>query len=169
MKVVLIKEFLYSFAIEGIAIYQILAGVFGFYLFSQQPLIYIMSNFFIFFLIIGLFLISIFSGILLFKKDKSRGIYLSTINQILQLSQFQILGYGFSYIAGMYLGVGFSDTPDIHFLINKSLFESSSYISLGTNNNEISILLNLVALGLVILLYKLRKVSEKKNNRKDQF
>jgi len=158
MKTVLNKIFILGFAAGGLALYQILAGVFGFYLFFQQPLSYIMSNFLIFIIIAGLFLFSILCGIILFQKDKGRGINLSLINQILQLFQIQILGYGFSYIAGVYLGVGFSDTPDIHFLTKSSLFESSCYISLGTNNYEISILLNIVALVLVILLLKTKNL-----------
>jgi len=162
LKMILNKRLIITYAIGGLGLYQILAGVFGFYLFFQQTLMYIMSNFLIFLIITGLFLLSIFSGLLLFKKDKKRGISLSLINQILQLSQFKILGYGISYIAGIYLGVGFSDTPDIHFLFKKSLFESSCYLSLKTNNFEISVVLNLVALLLVIFLSKIKKFIEKR-------
>ena len=136
--------------------YQVLAGIFGFYLVFQQPFMHILHNFLIFAIIMGLFLLSTISGLYLFGKRKMKGVNLSLANQILQLFQFNILGFGFYYVAGCYLGVGFSDTPEIQFLFRDSLFRSSCFINFKTNNYETSIVLNIVALAFVIFLSKLK-------------
>lgn len=159
MKTNLNKIITNKYILWGFGSYQVLAGIFGFYLVFQQPFIYILRNFLIFAVIMGLFLFSIICGLYLFGKRKRKGIKLSLTNQILQLLQFNVLGFGFYYVAGLYLGVGFTDIPKIQFLFADSLFRSSCFINFKTTNNEISIVLNLVALVLVIFLYKLKNLN----------
>ncbi len=120
---------------------------------------FILHNSLIFTVIMGIFLFSIVSGIYLFGKRKTKGIQLSFANQMLQLIQFNVLGFGFYYVAGCYLGVGFTDTPEFKILFTDSLFRSSCFINFKTTNVEISIVLNLVALALVIFFSKLKKLN----------
>lgn len=157
-----------KYILWGLGGFQVLAGVFGFYLVFQQPLMYILRNFLIFAVIMGLFLFSIISGLHLFGKRKKKGIKLSLTNQILQLLQFNVLGFGFYYVAGPYLGVGFTDTPKMQFLFTDSLFRSSCFINFKTTNNEISVVLNLVALVLVVFLYKLKKLNIETDDTEDK-
>ena len=112
----------------------------------------------------GLFLFSIISGLYLFGKRKNKGVSLSIVNQALQLLQFNILGFGFHYVAGCYLGVGFTDTPELQFLFRDSLFRSSCFINFKTNDYEISIVLNLVALLLIVFLSRMKKLNSKTSN-----
>lgn len=140
-----------------LGLYQIFGGIFGYYLVFQQSFSYIISNILIFIFIIGLFTYSIVSGCYLFGRNKLKGLNLSIINQALQLVQIAILGFGFYYVAGFYLGFGFSDTPDLHFIYRDSLFQSSCYITLKASSAEISLVFNIVSLLLLLLLSKMKK------------
>ena len=137
--------------------YQLFSGLFGYYLVFQQSFRYILSNILIFVFIIGLFTYSIVSGCYLFGKNKLKGLNLSIINQALQLIQIAVLGFGFYYVAGLYLGIGFSDTPDFHFIFRDSLFQSSCYITLRASSDEISLVFNIVSLLLLLLLSRMKK------------
>ncbi|MFH1160384.1 MAG: hypothetical protein V1733_05485 [bacterium] len=161
MKTNLNKIITNKYILWGLGFYQVFAGIFGFYLVFQQSFMYIFRNFLFFTIILGLFFLSIISGFYLLKKEKKIGINLSLLNQILQLLQFKILGFGFYYVAGCYLGIGFTDTPEIKFLFKDSLFRSSCFISFKTSDYEISIILNIVALALVIFLSKLKNLNLK--------
>lgn len=161
MKTTLNKIVANKYIAWGLGVYQVLAGIFGFYLVFQQPFMHILRNFLIFAVIMGLFLFSIISGLYLFGKRQNKGVKLSFINQVLQLFQFSILGFGFYYVAGCYLGIGFTDTPEMQFLFRDSLFRSSCFINFKTGNYEISIVLNLVALLLVVYLSRLKKLNLK--------
>jgi hypothetical protein len=152
------KNFTSKYILWVLGCYQTLAGIFGYYLVFQQPFMYIFGNFLFFSIIIGLFSFSIISGLYLFQGQKEKGIHMSLINQILQLVQFKILGFGVFFVAGSYIGVGFTDTPELHFLYNGSLFQSSCFIDFKTNDSEISIVLNLVALSLVVFLSRRKRL-----------
>ncbi|RZK62481.1 MAG: hypothetical protein EOO85_32225 [Pedobacter sp.] len=144
--------------IEYIAGYEILGGLYGLiislYYFSQvsgfsSPLVII------FLFIIGLYIHSIFSGILMFKNE-TIGITQSLINQFFQIISFSLLGLSYQYYAGL------------AFKLTWNLTESSfwPYLNVGISSWEILfstestisyIGINIVALTLFIYLIKQRK------------
>ena len=164
MKKILKSKLLLYFII----LYQIAAGLFGLYIASQQSLNFIVSYPLHFIIIVGLFVFSIICGVKIWF-NKVKGLKLSIINQYLQLIQFSILGFGFYYVAGIYLATGFSDTPNYHFLFDSSFFRSSCYITINSSDNEIAVLVNLVAVGLIILMDNLTPLyrDENKNLAQD--
>lgn len=139
--------------IKIIGVYQIIGGLFGLTLIFRQSFSYIFWNFIYFVFIFGLFAFSIISGIYLLKtKSLLKGIKYSIVNQALQLIQFEILGLGLYYVAGFYLALGFSDTPQLHLITDYSIFKSSCYLSFFRESNEITLSINVAAIMLLTYL-----------------
>lgn len=141
-----------------LGIYQIFGGLFGITAVFEQSIFYILHNFIYFIIIIGLFIFSIVCGIYLLKvKYQTLGIKYSFINQFLQLIQFEILGNGLFYVAGCYLAIGFSDSPQMHLFKYFAIFKGCGIISFLVDSNEITFSINLVALIFLIYLNYLYK------------
>lgn len=108
---------------------------------------------------ISLFIFSIYTGnTLVFSLDKSRGLVLTIINQLLQLIQFSILGYGISYSSGAELLIGLKGRSlDFNFAIVVSTFIMS------INSNHVFLIdVNLFAvliLVISIILYNRLKMN----------
>jgi hypothetical protein len=92
--------------LQALSYYQIVGGIIGIGLvilsFAQANRITGLVVV-IFAFAIGLFSFSIFCGQQLLKGNIKKGLKLSTINQILQIIHFTILGFRFNYIAGIML------------------------------------------------------------------
>jgi len=141
-----------------LGIYQIAGGIFGLSAVFGQSLLYILGNLLSFAIIIGLFIYSLICGIYLITyQQPGLGIKLSFINQYLQLLQFEILGNGIYYVAGCYLSLGFSDTPQLHLVSEHSIFRSSCFISFLVDSNEITLSLNIAAIIILFCLNYLNK------------
>lgn len=101
-----------------------------------------------------LYSFSIFCGIALLK-NKNKGLRFSLINQIIQLVNFSILGYGFKYISGFYISVGIN-------LSNNNLlfkFGSSSWEILFNMESGISEAhINIFAFLLIIFIDRMMKM-----------
>ena len=142
--------------IYALAVYQILGGISG--VISIIPLITEskFGNVIILLYLIPfiLYSFSIYSGILLFNNRKLKISY-SFINQYLQLINFSILGYGFTYITGFYLSTGFDFTNSILLKFNFGL--ATWQINIGTDAEIIYLNLNLVALILIVFINNLKK------------
>ncbi len=138
-----------------IGIYQILGGLLGWYAGIYQGFNNIINHFFIFIIIIVVFAFSIYCGVLLLSNKISSGINLSLINQFLQLAQFKIFGFGFEYVAGSYLAIGFSDTPVMHLQYKYTFIKSGFFISSVTGDNEINVMFNFIAILIFAYLYNL--------------
>lgn len=137
-----------------IGILQVFGGLLGFTAIFRLPLSYIFWNFVYIVIMFGFFVFSIISGIYLIKDNTfKKGIKLSIINQSIQILQFQVLGLGLYYVAGPYIGLGFIDTPNLHFITDFAIFRSYSSISLFSKSDEISLSFNLAAIIIVLFLF----------------
>ncbi len=80
------------------------------------------------------------------------------ISLLTQCIQIYILGFAFINYYYVYIGIGFSDTPNWTFKVFAHFF-SARLMDYYIASNEISVYVNLVAIGLYI--YFIRKVKEK--------
>ena len=106
-----------------------------------------------------LFSFSIYSGYKLLKSEEL-GIYYSRINQALQLIVFAVLGYGYSFAAGLKLVLGIDTTLEARIFYKYSF---SDWRFMINSDNESSYLgINLVALVLLIFIeIKHKEISSK--------
>lgn len=150
--------------IYGLVIYQIAGGIFGIglivWLITQLEL----TNFVIFLLLIALLLYSysIYCGIILLNR-RVLGINHSLINQYFQLISFSILGYGFTYISGLYFSIGVDFTDSIVFKFNLGV--SSWQININRDTDILYVNLNLVSLFLIVFINNLKKKIRKMKPR----
>ncbi|MNX88173.1 hypothetical protein D3C86_1201330 [compost metagenome] len=97
---------------------------------------------------IGLFLFSIYAGKLLcFDEVKNKGLVLTFINQLLQLLQWNVMGYGISYSAGPAVIIG---VKEFAITFNAGLFSNFSMSIRSDSPSFISI--NLIPLVIIIFL-----------------
>ncbi len=139
-----------------IGIYQILGGLLGLIISFKQGIILAFNHFIYFVIIVLFFSFGIYSGLLLLTKRIKKGLDLSKINQFLQVAQFKIIGNGIEYVAGIYFAIGFSDTPSLNFQYKFAAYKSSCFISLLTDDNEIKVMVNIIAI--IILVYLSKRV-----------
>jgi hypothetical protein len=149
--------------LKPVAIYQIIGGVIGLGL----TLILISDlteiNFLIYpllFLALALNGHSIFSGILLLTK-KTSGLKHSLINQVLQLVSFSILGYTYQYASGIYLITGIDLTEGFSLITNFGL--STWKFIINGDREPLLLNFNLVALGLVIFIGKIKSKAQRES------
>ena len=98
---------------------------------------------------------SIFCGILCLKHTNNALTH-SLINQILQLLGFAFGGFAFSYVAGIYVSVGFDFSSSIEMKFDFGLSEFD--FNLNRQYERAEIYFNLVAFGLI---YWIDRVSTK--------
>lgn len=79
----------------------------------------------------------------------------------IQAVQLVILGFSFKNYFGPYVAVGFTDTPDIK--LRLFIKPIDSFFSNGLNklSDEVSIVFNLLAIILLILVYGIEKEEKK--------
>jgi hypothetical protein len=145
-----------------LSIYQIIGGVVGigltFWLISITKNQSILQYLFILFAIV-LNLFSIYCGKVLFR-NKIKGLKMSLINQMSQLVNFSIYGYGFKYIAGFYISAGINLSNE-NLLFKFGLSSWEFLYNAGNDMNEIHI--NLFALILIIYIGGLIKIVNEDN------
>jgi prolipoprotein diacylglyceryltransferase len=147
-----------------IGYYQICGGVLGL-LFVIWSLIHqpTMSGFsFLIYLLVGsLFSFSIYAGNLT-RKEEIKGLYLTQWNQILQIFQFSVSAYGFSYISGVFFNFGFDWTNIIQLKIDFGY--SGWFIGYTPDDTDhFSIFLNFMPF---VILYFLGKIANDIEERK---
>ena len=101
-----------------------------------------------------LYLFSITSGIILFKKSKV-GLNLSLINQALQVLSCAVGPFAYQYVAGFRIGIGIHFIPVWQLKLNLSL--SSFEFFLNTETGRVFLGINLLALLLVWLIEWLKE------------
>jgi hypothetical protein len=147
--------------IRFIGVYQILFGLLGI-TFTVREGMDLILNYFIFFIIfLSVFSFSIYCGVILLSRNLSRGLYFSSINQLLQIVQFSFVGTSIEYVAGIYFAIGFSNTPSFNLLYKFTAYKSTCYFSFFGGGNEIKVMINLIALLLVVYLYRMYLQSKK--------
>ncbi len=151
----------------GLGIYQIVGGAIGVILIfwaiinGQQlaGLIFLVYLFMFLF-----FTFSIYCGILCLKKNNS-ALNLSLINQILQIIGFAMFGFAFQYAAGVYLTAGLDLTEAFNFTLGAGV--SKFDVNINNENQRMEVTFNFIALGLIILIEKLKKqVKEEQDKSK---
>ena len=105
---------------------------------------------------------SVFCGILCIKHTNNALTH-SLINQILQLLGFVFGGFAFSYIAGVYVSVGFDFSSSIEMKFNFGLSEFDFNLNRQYERSEIHF--NIIALGFIYWIDKIStKVKAEKAN-----
>jgi len=112
----------------------------------------------IFIIGIGLFWYSIYSGKrLLTDEKKCTATILSIINQAIQIFQWNMFGYGFSYCSGAELTLGVQgESLDLTFAASVSTFNMSM-----NNNDEPFLKINFIAILLIFMLFASRRAHSK--------
>ena len=102
---------------------------------------------------IGLYSFSIFCGRQLLTGKIKRGLKLSTVNQILQILQFALLGFAFQYVSGIMLTVGIDLTTGFNFKFNLNL--SMLTITINREKELLKVGVNIIAIFLVFFIDRL--------------
>ena len=125
------------------------------YFISQSGFIGILSTLMPSLITLIILLFFIFSGLigLLSKNVKvSKGLLYSCL--IIQSIQVVIFGFTFKNYFGPYLGIGFSESPELEAVFS---FRSITYFlgnGLKQGSSEVSLVINLVPLSILVMFYK---------------
>jgi hypothetical protein len=112
---------------------------------------------------LALFSYSIYSGKrLLTDNDKRTGIILSIINQVMQIFQWTMFGYGLTYSSGAEIALGIQG---LEFKFNFAALISSFNMSINTDD-EFFIKINLIAVLLIFVLVDI--LNEMKDTRGEE-
>ena len=145
--------------IKRIAYYQIIGGLSGL-LIGAWGLTRVSATSYgvVIFFFIGaiLFSFSIYCGQRLLKGEIHKALKLSSVNQILQLFTISVLGFSFTYTAGLYLALGFDYSSDFKVALSYQI--SQYFISFEELSKKVVFQVNLVAL---FVLYWISKVKQK--------
>lgn len=108
----------------------------------------------IFLIGLGLFSYSIYSGKrLLTDTEKGNGIILSIINQVVQLFQWSMFGYGLSYSSGAEITLGLQG---LTFKFNFAAIVSTFKMAINTDD-EFFIKVNLISILIIFVLVDIMK------------
>jgi hypothetical protein len=129
-----------------VAIYQIIGGILGLMVAGFTVEISVLYNLIFFLFIICFFLYSILCGIVLLK-NRSLGITLTVINQVLQIVGFAILGYAFKYVSGISFTI-LIDLSENTFFFNLGLSEWKILLMGHSDLSNVSI--NLIPIFIII-------------------
>lgn len=137
--------------------HQIIGGLIGLFFASNIDFSQFLSHFFLYLIIIGLFIFSIYCGLHLLI-NKTSGYKLTLINQYPQLAKIILLGYGYEYYTGLIFIVGFTDTPKFNLFAElEAAFRSQAYIFMNSKSDEISIIINVIPIIIIYIIFRLEK------------
>ena len=117
---------------------------------------------FLYSLMLLFFAFSIYCGLQCLQLKRA-AIKLSLINQYAQLLGFIILGYGFSYVAGVHISVGLDFTNEFKFLLNAGV--SNINMEFNGDGKELVVNINAVAIALIVWIDKLQVKAEGDNKQ----
>ena len=144
-----------------LGIYQIAGGCAGVLIVLLSLLIIPATNglaILLYLLMVLFFLFSIFCGILCIKSGDKALTY-SLINQILQIIDIAILGYGFQYAAGVYLTAGIDLTEDFTFKFGLGI--SKLELNINSEPERLELRFNFVAFFILSFIGNLKKQIKK--------
>ena len=146
------------FKLKALGIYQLMFGIIAFAItvaFLIRDGLHYMPVIALNAVIITLNLFGVFCGILCYQQ-RNHALQYSTVNQYIQLVSFSIVGYGLKYVAGpeLYLGIDLADGFMIR--LNAQLLPIWN-VQVGINSNVILVNCNMVAMGVIIIIDKLKK------------
>jgi len=144
--------------LQALAIYQIIGGLLGLitttWIIIQFPAFtpFIILLFVVAF---GLYIFSLLSGWLLWNQYTA-GVQCSLINQYLQIVQFAIGGYAYTYISGGYFSLGIDLTYSYRLLVNFGII-STWQLKAFTQTPIVQLSFNFVAILLVVFLTHVKR------------
>ncbi len=103
----------------------------------------------------------ILSGYKYAFSTSNSGAIMMKVSLWIQTIQLVLLGFSFKNYFGPYLAVGFTDTPDIKLRILIKPIDSFFSNGLNKLSDEVSIVFNLLAIVLLILVYGIEKEEKK--------
>lgn len=115
---------------------------------------------------LSLFIFSIYAGKkLLSNESRNEGLILSIINQSLQIVQFKLLGFGFSYSTFITVAAGVKGTS---LSLRAEAALAAFQLSINSSNDEYFITVNVVAIIIILLLWSIFKATKTINNKGNQ-
>lgn len=146
------------FKLKALGIYQLIFAITGLgvtmWVMLQQGFQFPQITI-VFIVVTLMYLFGIYTGISCFQT-KEKCLWYSSINQYLQLASFSIAGYGFKYVAGLSLNLGFDLTTGFMIRLKLELF-SFWHIDFNSHSDVILVNLNIVALIVILLIDKIKK------------
>jgi len=152
--------------IEYLGYYQVIGGIVGILYMIYNIYDQFNSNgFFLFSLTVffGFCAFSIYSGILLIRKKYLKGLNFSAFIQAIQVLSFALLGYIFNYAVGLYVRLTIELTYDTIVGIDFGVMNWD--LQRNANPDLIEMNINLVAILLLILIYKFKEQIKADLNR----
>ena len=144
--------------LQALAIYQIIGGLMGLIISIWAVIAFKTFTTIIILLFVigfGLYIFSLVSGWLLWNQYTA-GIRSSLINQYLQIVQFTIAGWAYTYISGCYFSLGVDLTYAYKILIDFGLV-STWQLKAFTQGPEVQLSFNFVAILLVVFLTHVKR------------
>lgn len=141
-----------------LAYYQIFGGVGGLllFLYALAQLGTITGLVMLLMLImISLYLFSIYCGRKILANEIRLGLQLSIVNQAIQIFSFNMLGYGFKFVSGIGLLVGFDFQDGFNFRFNFQF--SNSNIQYAVEDDLVALMVNIVAIYLIQYISELKE------------
>lgn len=147
------------FKLKALGIYQLISAIAGvgvtFSLFLQERFQFPQITIVIIAIILMLYLFAIYCGISCFQM-KEKCLWYSSINLYLQLISFSIVGYGFQYLSGLAINLGFDLTTDFALSLKMEVF-SFWHIDYNSDSHVILVNLNLVALAVILIIDRMKQ------------
>jgi hypothetical protein len=144
--------------LRALAIYQIVGGLLGLitttWIAIQFPT-FTPFIIFLFAIAFGLYIFSLVSGWLLWNKYVA-GVQCSLINQYLQIVQFAIGGFAYTYISGAYFSLGIDLTYSYRLLIDFGII-STWQLKAFTQTQVVQLSFNFVAILLIVFLTHVKR------------
>jgi hypothetical protein len=144
--------------LQALAIYQIIGGLLGLitttWIVIQFPA-FTLFIILLFAVVFGLYIFSLLSGWLLWNRYVA-GVQCSIINQYLQIVQFAIGGYAYTYISGSYFSMGIDLTYSYHLLVNFGII-STWQLKAFSQTPVVQLSFNFVAILLVVFLTHVKR------------
>jgi hypothetical protein len=144
--------------LRALAIYQVIGGLLGLIITIWAVIQYPSFTPFIIFLFaiaFGLYIFSLLSGWLLWNQYTA-GIQCSLINQYLQIVQFTIAGWAYTYISGCYFSLGIDLTYTYKVLVNFGII-STWQLKAFTQTDAVQLSFNFVAILLIVFLTHVKR------------
>jgi len=121
---------------------------------NDMPTIILISAYFIYAFALAMYLLSIIAALLLWQ-DKKAGYILSIIIQVIQIPHIETSTFFYNFVSGAQILISLGIRPDGGSFNFGGYIGSTLNISLYTPLNGVTIGLNILAIAVVILLFRL--------------
>lgn len=129
-----------------IGIYQILCASWGVHLLVTN------FGFLNVLLIVPFLVLLLFAGLNLILQQGERPYRLTIINQLLQIVQFQIGGYGFLYSVGVYVSLVMYAPDFNHFFVDAHFWRFMCFLYLNVKEADFYLGINLIPVLIILIV-----------------